>query len=189
METIDIVVEKNEERILPFVWTDDHKSEYSINVRLVGEGASILLLGMFIGSKRSQLTFNTSVTHEAPKTRSLTTLRGVFRDNSTFSNDGLITIKKGAKGADGFFASKLLLFDDAKGKSVPSLQIDENDLKAGHASTVGRPDASQLFYLRSRGLSEKQAIELIVSGFFVPLLKLIPQKERDALSKRLPTIL
>ncbi|HSX40927.1 MAG TPA: SufD family Fe-S cluster assembly protein [Candidatus Saccharimonadales bacterium] len=173
-----IVVKKNEEKIFPFVWIDGKEKEVSINATLL-EGASLQILGVFLGTKNNAMTFNTNVVHKGKKTKSLTTLRGVFLNNSSFNNDGMVHIKKGASGADGYFTSKILLFDDAKGRSVPSLEIDENDLKAGHASTVGRPDKEQLFYLQSRGLSEKEAEKLIVSGFFEPILLMLPKNDQE----------
>lgn len=176
MKRISRIVKKNETLILPYFWVDDEDSDVILEIRLAGEGASATIVAGFLGSKKS-IVFNTKVIHEAPKTKSFTLLRGVFRNTSIFENDGLVKIAKGAVGSDGYFASKILLFDNAKGKSIPSLEIDENDLKAGHASTVGRPDAEQIFYLRSRGLSEKEAVELIVTGFFRPLLPYLSPKD------------
>jgi len=181
----EIIVNKNEEKTIPFVWIDDGEDETEIIVRLSQEGASVHIVGICLGRGTNRLFFNTSVIHEAPKTRSLTTIRGVFSGNAKFSNNGMITIKKGAKGTDGYFASKLLLFNSAKGRSVPSLEIDENDLKAGHASTIGRPDPLQLFYLRSRGLSEAEAIKLVVSGFFDTTIKYFPSEEQTKIKKRI----
>ncbi len=185
MKNIKIVVKKNEEKVVPFVWINGSENEVSVDARLVGEGASLKIVGIFLGTDSSSIIFNTSVVHEAPNTKSLTTLRGVFRNRAIFNNDGMVRINKGAKGADGFFASKILLFDDAKGRSVPSLEIDENELKAGHASTVGRPDENQLFYLRSRGLSEKEAEQLIVTGFFEPIVRLLAPSEQKDIRKRI----
>lgn len=180
-----IIVKKNEEKVYPFVWIDGDEKEVTIDAHLVGEGARLTIVGIFLGKTDSSITFNTKVIHDAPNTKSLTTLRGVFFSRSTISNDGLIRINNGAKGADGYFASKILLFDDAKGRSVPSLEIDENDLKAGHASTVGRPDENQLFYLRSRGLSEKEAETLIVTGFFNPIISYLQKDEQEKIKKQL----
>lgn len=174
MKKIEIIVKANEEKVFPFVCISGDEEEVLLNARLVGEGARLAIVGLFLGDLQRKIVFNTNVTHEAKNTFSRTTLRGVFKDHSVFSNDGLVRINNGAKGADGFFDSKVLLFDEAKGRSVPSLEIDENELKAGHASTVGRPDAEQLFYLRSRGLTEKQAEELIISGFFELIYRLLP---------------
>lgn len=185
MKKIEILVYENEEKIIPFIWINGEEKEVSIEARLVGEGASLKIVGIFLGTDSSSIIFNTSVIHEAPNTKSLTTLRCVLRDHAVFNNDGLVRINKGAKNADGYFASKILLFDNAKGRSVPSLEIDENELKAGHASTVGRPDENQLFYLRSRGLSEKEATRLIVSGFFEPIIRLFSQEEQKKVRNKI----
>ncbi|MBI4079305.1 MAG: SufD family Fe-S cluster assembly protein [Candidatus Levybacteria bacterium] len=189
MQNIEIVIKKNENKVFPFVWINSDEEEVVIDARLVGEGARLSIIGIFVGADQKHITFNTNIVHEAKNTYSRTTLRGVFKDHSVFSNDGLVRINKGAKGADGFFDSKVLLFDDAKGRSVPSLEIDENELKAGHASTVGRPDAEQIFYLRSRGLSEEEAEKLIVSGFFTPILKQFSKDKQLQLSKRIEEML
>ena len=185
MKDIHIVIGKNEEKIVPFIWIDEEKDEVNFHAELVGEGASLTLVGIFIGRGSKSITFNTDVIHKAPKTKSLTHIRGVFMDRSTFNNDGMVRIWKGAKGADGYFASKILLFDDSKGRSVPSLEIDENDLKAGHASTVGRPDENQIFYLRSRGLSEIEAEKLIVSGFFESTLTMLSKGDQKHARKQI----
>lgn len=187
MNTIEIVVKENEEKIFPYIWVNGDNEETLITARLVGEGASLTIVGIFYGMGNKSVVFNTNVTHEAPKTKSLTTMRGVFKERASFTNDGMVRINRGAKGADGYFASKVLLFDDAKGRSVPSLEIDENELKAGHASTIGRPDAEQLFYLRSRGLSEKEAEELLITGFFDPMITLLPDNEQEIIRKQLYT--
>lgn len=189
MKTKKIIVRKNEEKIIPFVWINGVEPEVAYNVQLLGERASVHLVGVFLGTVQSSITFNTNVVHAAKNTLSRTTIRGVFKDNASINNDALIQINKGAKNADGYFSSKILLFDNAKGRSVPSLEIDENELKAGHASTVGRPDEEQLFYLRSRGLSEKEAEKLLIAGFFEPAIRLLPKKDQGKIKAKIETIL
>lgn len=176
---------KNEEKVLPIVWIDGKQTVINVDAQLQEEGANLHIIGIFLGTKNNAIVFNTNVVHKAPHTKSLTTIRGVFLNRASFDNDGLIRINRGAKNADGYFASKILLFDDAKGRSVPSLEIDENELKAGHASTIGRPDEEQLFYMRSRGISEKEAEKLIITGFFTPLLIFLSEDERGQVKKKL----
>lgn len=185
MKNIKIVVKKNEEKVVPFVWINGLENEVNVEARLVGDDANLKIVGIFFGSGSHSVIFNTNVVHIAKNTKSLTTIRAVFKDSSSINNDGMVRINKGAKNSDGYFASKILLFDNAKGRSVPSLEIDENELKAGHASTVGRPDENQLFYLRSRGLTEKQASELIVTGFFEPIITLLPKEEQKIVRKEI----
>ncbi|HVZ58513.1 MAG TPA: SufD family Fe-S cluster assembly protein [Patescibacteria group bacterium] len=185
---INLEIGKNEEVVYPFVWINGEKEDVNIKV-VLGENASFLLCGIFLGDKDHQIVFNTDVTHKGQYTKSLTTMRGVFFDNAQFNNDGVVSIIKGAKNADGYFQSKILLFDNARGRSVPSLEIDENEVKAGHGSTIGRPDANQLFYLQSRGLTEKQATTLIVSGFFEPIISLLPENRQQDTRKKIKKFL
>lgn len=189
MKKITIILKENEEKMLPYIWINGEEPEVSYDVQLVGEGARVILIGVFLGTAKHTVVFNTNVVHEAPNTKSLTTIRGVFKDYASFTNDGMVRITNGAKNADGYFSSKILLFDDAKGRSVPSLEIDENELKAGHASTIGRPDEEQLFYMRSRGLTEKEAEKLLIAGFFEPVVQLLPQEEQHTISKQIAKFL
>src|SRR3990167_4474116 len=183
MKNTKINLKQNEEKVVPFIWINPsrdsgHVFDSEANANMDGENSNLHIVGLFLGTGDASVVFNTAITHIAKNTKSKTTIRGVFLNNSSFSNDGLIKIKKGAKNADGYFTSKILLFDNAKGRSVPSLEIDENELKAGHASTVGRPDQDQLFYMKSRGLSEKEAERLIIEGFFDPVFRLLPDDLR-----------
>lgn len=185
MKKLEIIVKKDEEKILPIVWSDDTESEIHVTARLIGDNAILTIVGIFFGTKTKSIVFNTDITHEGLHTKSLTFVRAVFKDTASFNNDGMVRIEKGAKNANGYFNSKVLLFDDAKGRSVPSLEIDENEVKAGHASTIGRPDENQLFYLQSRGLTEREAQELIVSGFFSPAMQLLPERDKKSVMRKL----
>ncbi|MBI4097323.1 MAG: SufD family Fe-S cluster assembly protein [Candidatus Levybacteria bacterium] len=185
MKQIKIVVRKNEEKLLPIFWLNNKEKEIQITARLVGDNSRLTIVGIFFGDSANSVVFNTDVTHEGLHTKSLTFVRAVFKDTASFNNDGMVRIRKGAKNANGYFNSKVLLFDDAKGRSVPSLEIDENEVKAGHASTIGRPDENQLFYLKSRGLSEREAQELIISGFFMPAIEKLPAYEQNTNTKKL----
>jgi len=186
MKKINIKLKKNEEKIIPFVWLDDTtESEFNFNINLNHQNSSVTLLGIFLGTKESFIKFDTTVQHVGQNTRSLTILRAVFLGSSKFTNDGMIRIKKGAKNTNGYFDSKVLLFDNAQGRSVPSLEIDENEVKAGHGSTIGRPDENQILYLRSRGISESAAERLIITGFFEPALKLLDITSKKEISKKI----
>ncbi len=189
MKVIQLTIKKNEDKIFPYVWINGEEEEVTVKATIEGDGASLVICGIFLGNKSHKIVFNTEVTHVGKNTKSLTTLRAVFVDNAIFSNDGMVRIQKGAKNTDGYFQSKVLLFADAKGRSVPSLEIDENEVKAGHGSTIGRPDPQQLFYLRSRGLSEKEAEALLVTGFFEPIITLLPLVDQSSTKKRIESYL
>ncbi|MBI4084460.1 MAG: SufD family Fe-S cluster assembly protein [Candidatus Levybacteria bacterium] len=185
MKSLQIVVKKNEEKLLPILWFGDKESEIHITAQLIGDCGTLTIVGIFFGTANNSVIFNTDVIHQGRNTKSLTFVRAVFKDTASFNSDGMVRIQKGAKNANGYFNSKVLLFDDAKGRSVPSLEINENEVKAGHASTIGRPDENQLFYLQSRGLSEREAQELIISGFFIPAIEKLPAYEQNTTTKKL----
>jgi Fe-S cluster assembly protein SufD len=182
MKEIEFLVTDNEQKILPFVFSNDTVDDIKLRVRLTGDNSAVQIICIYYGIGRNLLTFQTDVTHEGKGTRSLTFIRAVCKEHAAFSNDGMVRMLQGAKNANGYFDSKVLLFDDAKGRSVPSLEIDENEItKAGHGSTIGRPDELQLFYMQSRGLSEKESQQLIISGFFYPAIQMLPDKDKKAL--------
>lgn len=187
-KNIDVIIKDNEEVIYPFIWVNGEVEDVTIKATIIGNNASFLLCGIFLGTMKKNVTFNTQVEHVGKGSRSLTSIRGVFSGESSFSNDGLVRINKGAKKTDGYFQSKILLFDNAKGRSVPSLEIDENEVKAGHGSTVGMLDPMQLFYMRSRGIDEKSAQSLLVQGFFDPIISLLPEEEQKKTIKKLKSV-
>ncbi|MDO8537357.1 MAG: SufD family Fe-S cluster assembly protein [archaeon] len=176
---------KNEQKLIPFIWINGKEKEINVNVNLKGNDSNAHIIGIFLGTLDNSIIFNTNVVHTGKNTFSRIDIRAVFLGHSIFSSDGMIHIAKGARGADGYFTSKVLLFDDARGRSVPSLEIDENELKAGHASTIGRPDENQLFYMKARGIPEKEAYRLIIEGFFEPVLKFFPRVKQDSIRKKL----
>lgn len=104
--------------------------------------------------------------HLKPKTTGRVEVRGVVKNGARVRVDGLIRIAKGAEEADSFLKMKLLMLDDVSmAMAEPKLEIENNLVKASHSASVGMIDQDQLFYLMSRGVSKKEAEELIVEGF------------------------
>jgi len=150
-----------------------------IDVVLAGENASVEVVGLVIGKGSDEKVIETNIVHAAPNTKSNVNVRAVLRGRALFSFRGNVKIEKGAKGADAYLRSDALLFDDAKmGDDTPALEILEKDVKAGHAATVGKVDAQMLFYLMSRGISRKQAEEMLVEGFVEPVREKIMAARR-----------
>lgn len=146
-----------------------------------------------MGNENKGLKLKITVSHNAENTKSNVIIKSALKDTSSVFFDGLIKIEKGAKGTDAWLAAHLLLLSQkARGIAVPNLEIVENDIKAGHATTVGRINDLELFYLMSRGLSEPQAKELIVEGFLQSILKEFPkelqEKAKEKYETRLSTV-
>ena len=142
------------------------------------EGASTDSLGVFIGTNNQQFDVNNSTKHVDPYTVSNIRVKNVIDDNSKCIYNGLIRIGKNAFKSSGYQkADALTLNETAEVDAVPQLEIENHDVKCSHGTTMGEIDKSQMFYLMSRGLSEKESKQIIVSGFIEPIIKEIPIEE------------
>jgi Fe-S cluster assembly protein SufD len=172
----EIIVKKNEELILPALWTGD-EAELGYEIFLAEKGASVKFLGLLLGQEKQGLKLKITVHHQAENTKSNIIIKSALKDTSSVFFDGLIKIEKGAKGTNAWLAAHLLLLSQkARGIAVPNLEILENDIKAGHATTVGRINDLELFYLMSRGIPEEEAKQLIVEGFLQSILTDFPKE-------------
>lgn len=181
MKKISLTLKENQEKILPLVWTEG-SGEIIVNAKLVGRGAKLSIIGAFIVSGKNEVKLDINIDHVATDTTSDTLVKSVLADQSVGKFYGLVSIRKGAKNTNTFFREDaLLLSEGAKAEAIPSLEIDENEVKAGHASTVGPIDTEMLFYLGSRGITQKQARRLIVQGYLSGVLERFPEKEKNHL--------
>jgi Fe-S cluster assembly protein SufD len=137
---------------------------------LVGTGGRTALLAAYLGRRRQVFDFRTLQDHHAPRTESQLLFQGAVADQARSVYSGLIRIRRGAHGSNAFQTNNnLVLSEGAHADSVPNLDIDENDVRCSHASTVGPVDEEQLYYLESRGIEPAVAERLIVVGFFSDL--------------------
>jgi Fe-S cluster assembly protein SufD len=119
-----------------------------------------------LGKKEDKVKIQVNVDHQNIETKSKIIVKGIVDDSASIDFNGLVKIEKGSKGSNAWLSANLLLLSDsAKGRAVPALEILENDVKAGHATTIGKINDAELFYLMSRGLSKAKATDLIVQGF------------------------
>ena len=100
--------------------------------------------------------------------------KGVLTDQARSVFRGLIKISEEAQRTDSYLTNNnIILSDEARADSVPTLEINANDVKASHGATVGQLDEEEIFYLMSRGISKSAAKKLIINGYFGPVLKSI----------------
>jgi Fe-S cluster assembly protein SufD len=141
------------------------------------------------GDQRQNLT--SQVQHIGTHTESNMSARAVMTDEATSILNGITKIEKGAEKANGEQAERILMLSEkARGDANPILLIDEDDVKAGHAASVGRVNEEQLYYLMARGIPRKEAEKLIILGFLEPVVAEIPLSEvknkvRQALERKL----
>jgi Fe-S cluster assembly protein SufD len=153
---------------------DSKNFKHELTVELVGQGAECLVSGLFHGKATDQHNFNVILHHRAKNTKGDILIRGVYEQEARGKFSGLIKVDKQAQITHSFFQDNILLLDEASAISVPTLEIEANDVKASHSSTTGKIDEDQLFYLRSRGVSTAVAKQMIVEGFFHPVLARLP---------------
>jgi Fe-S cluster assembly protein SufD len=151
-----------------------------------GPGGSIDQFGLYFADAGQHIEHRLFVDHNAPHTRSNVDYRGALqgqRAHTVWVGD--VLIRKVAEGIETYESNKnLLLTDGCKADSVPNLEIETGEIVgAGHASTTGRFDDEQLFYLRSRGIDEAEARRLVVHGFFADIIRRIgvPEVEQQLL--------
>jgi len=141
---------------------------------LIGEGATGRMSGFYFTDGVQHLDHDTQQNHMAPNTTSDLLFKGALKDRSRSVWQGMIYVAPGAQKTDGYQANRnLVLSGKARADSIPGLEILADDVRCTHGATVGKIDQEQVFYLRSRGISETEAERLIVEGFFDPIMQRI----------------
>ena len=141
-------------------------------------GVNLDILGLYVGKKSDQFELKTNQYHIAPGSTSNLLIKGVFDDKSKFIYQGLIKIEKTGQKSHAYQKNKnLILSSGVYVDSRPFLEILANDVFCTHGSTTGKINEESLFYLKSRGLNQKMAEELYISGFIQEIIdKIKPHK-------------
>jgi len=154
----------------------DTSAEYA------GPGGSVEMLGLYFADAGQHIEHRLFVDHNAPKTKSNVVYKGALQGEKAHTVwIGNVLIRKVAEGIDTYEENRnLVLTDGCRADSVPNLEIETGEIAgAGHASATARFDDEHLFYLRSRGISEKEAQRLVVHGFFNDLIRRINVPELE----------
>jgi Fe-S cluster assembly protein SufB len=115
--------------------------------------------------------------HCAPETTSTIISKSISKDGGATTYRGLVKVEEGAKGAKAFVRCDALLLDEMSiSETKPYMEVGEQDASIGHEATVSKIGDDQLFYLMSRGLTEAQAMGMIVNGFIEPVTKTLPME-------------
>jgi Fe-S cluster assembly protein SufD len=145
------------------------------DVKVIGQGASTRQVALYFADDTQMHDFRTLQDHIAPKTTSDLLFKGAVQDTAKSVYTGLIRIGHEAKGSVAYQTNRnLTLSAGAWAESVPNLDIETNDVKCSHASTIGPIDEDQRFYLESRGIPPETAERLVVLGFFDEVLAQLP---------------
>jgi len=149
---------------------------------LKGEGASLSLEGLFVLGGTQHVDNHTVIDHVMPRCESHELYKGILDDNSRGIFDGTIIVRPDAQKTVSRQVNKnLLLSETAIVDSKPTLEIHNDDVKCNHGSTIGQLEEEPMFYLRSRGLGEEEARNLLVYAFaseLVDRIRIEPVREQ-----------
>ena len=150
-------------------------TEYTKNeivTSLIEEGAATKNTVLYLARDKQRYDIFTSSRHDAPRTTSDIFTRGVLNDHAKALSRGLVHIGTNAANSNGYEKQDaLLLSDTAEADAIPNLEINNHDVKCSHGSTIGPINPEKMFYLMSKGLPKKQAQQLIVEGYFTPVIE------------------
>jgi Fe-S cluster assembly protein SufD len=142
---------------------------------LVGDGSYGDTKTVVVGRGDQVQNFTTNIVHFGKRSEGYILKHGVVKDSATSIFNGIGKIEHGASKANAEQESRVLMLSEkARGDANPILLIDEDDVTAGHAASVGRVDPVQLYYLMSRGISQEEAERLVIHGFLAPVVNALP---------------
>jgi len=155
------------------------------DINLNGRAATAEVNGVTFASDRQKISYYTQQHHRAQGTHSDLLYKEVLRDEARVIWRGMIKVDPAAQQTDGYQRSDaLMLSDHARCDSIPGLEIEADDVRCTHGATTGRVDQDQIFYCMSRGISRKEAMHMIVEGFFQKVYDRIPvEVVRETLSR------
>lgn len=159
--------------------------------RLDGRGAESDLLAVYFGDGSQMHDFRTLQDHAAPHTRSNLLFKGAVEDRAHSVYSGMVRLRPEAQRSEAYQTNRnLVLTEGAGAESIPNLEIEANDVRCSHASTVGPVDDDQRYYLATRGIPPEEADRLIVMGFFEDVIGKLPVRSlveplREAVTRKI----
>ena len=142
---------------------------------LIGDRSTSELKSVVVGTGSQKVNLTSKIVQYGQETDGYILKHGVMRENASTVFNGVGHIKHGGTKSIANQESRVLMLSEkARGDANPILLIDEDDVEAGHAASVGRVDPEQLYYLMSRGISRHEAERLVIHGFLDPVVRELP---------------
>lgn len=156
-------------------------------VELDEPGGWARMSGLFFTNGRQHFDLDTQQNHNAADTVSDLLYKGALKERSRSVWQGMIKALPGSQRIDGFQANRNLVLErTARADSIPGLEIQADDVRCTHASTIGQLDETEIFYLMSRGIPRATAVRMVVQGFFDPVMQRIPiEGVRERIAERI----
>lgn len=169
-----VIVEKEASYEVSSGFFNDSDIMLNVNIDLNGQNASAIHNVAVISRNKNEKIFNVTINNNVLNTIGNLSNFGVVKDSGKLLFNGTGNIVKGASQSQAHQESKIITFDPGvEAQANPFLIIDESDVEASHAASVGKMDENQLYYLQSRGINKENASRLITYGYLKPILKKI----------------
>ena len=159
----------------------------SVSTELNGDSSETKIVGAFFGHDGQHFDLDSKVWHRAEHTTADLVTRGVIDDDARSVYEGVQDVGKDAWDTSSYQRENtLMLSDESEADASPKLIINNHDTEASHSATVGQVDEETLFYMENRGVPEQLATDMLVEGFFVPVLEEVEVEElREDLQTRI----
>ncbi len=152
--------------------TMKYPSVYLVGPRATGEVLSVA----YAGAGQHQ-DAGAKMIHAAPETTSKIVSKSISKDGGITTYRGLVRVDEGATGCKSHVQCDALILDEeSESRTLPYMEVGERDAQIGHEATVSKVADEQLFYLMSRGLSQEQAMGMVVNGFIEPITRTLPME-------------
>lgn len=163
------------------------RARFENQVRIEGPGADVKMYSLTVAEREQEFDQRTLQIHNAGNAVSDLLYKNALLDRSRSIFSGLIKVAEGAQQTDAYQTNRNLLLDPtAEANALPGLEILANDVKCSHGATTGNIDEAALFYMMSRGIPRRTAMQLMVFGFFE---EVIDKLESDELAENLRTLI
>ena len=177
----DYTVGAGEKLELTFVALPGESRDIDVAIDLVGEGAEVSLKGLYLCGGDERVNFRILMHHRAPGCVSRQLFNGIAGGSSRVTFEGRIIVAPDAQKTEAYQENhNIVLSDQAHAETMPQLEIYADDVKCSHGATVGRLDEEALFYMRTRGVPERDAKVLQMLSFLSPVT---PEDKRESVEK------
>ena len=154
------------------------RARFESQTRIEGPGADVKMYSLTVAEETQEFDQRTFQTHNAGNAVSDLLYKNALLDNARTIFSGLIKVAENAQQTDAYQTNRNLLLDPtAEANAMPGLEILANDVKCSHGATMGNVDAEELFYMMQRGIAKRDAMKLMVFGFFEEVIEKVDNDE------------
>ena len=181
-----LTLEENEHLRLTFIVMPGVSADIPFEIKIGKSGVNLEIFGLYLCPLSEQVKFNITVRHMVGGAFSRQTFRGIVGGTARAEFDGLVYVAPDAQKTEAYQENRsILLSEGAVAETHPQLEIYADDVKCSHGATTGYLNPDELFYLRSRGIPEKEARKMQMISFVSPVISHLPEVMQEQILSRL----